>query len=397
MSTSSITFAPGSTSKPAVQRHIDLPKNAHIAVLGAGVFGGWTALMLLEKGFRVTLIDPWGPGNSRASSGGESRLIRMIYGGDGFYTRLATRAYVLWEAYQERFGVQCLYPTGNLWMSAEADPMIDLACSYLDEVQLPYEKLNPAEVTERFPGINIEGLKHIVHEQKTGYLLARESCVAVRDFFVQQGGQYLQKLPDMNALLDNGKTLRLEDGSQIEADAFICACGPWLPQLFPEWLAPHLSVTRQEIYYFGIPAKQAASLEKLPTWIIQEEEQSFYGVPSTKHRGFKVATDQRGGSFDPTQGDRTPTTALVEAARSFLAKRFYGMENAPLLEARVCQYSNTANGHFIFDRHPNQKNIFVLGGGSGHGFKHGPAVGELIAQAFSGDQAMPHEWLLPNT
>lgn len=390
--TSTPTLAP-SFSPSAKDQHIDaLPKGSRVVVFGAGAFGGWAALMLLEHGYKVTLIDPWGPGNSRSSSGGESRLIRMVYGDNMLYTMLAARSYTLWEQYEQLFGIRCLVPTGNLWFCQYDDATILSAIDLLKRMSLLYEVLTPKAASARWPHINPIGMEFVLHEQKTGFLYARQATMAVVDYFTKKGGTYLALDADFSTLLEGGQHVRLANGSQILADRFIFACGPWLPTIFPEWLGASLEVTRQEIYYFGVEGKDAAELYALPTWIDNTVAEHYYGVPNTAYRGFKLAADVRGPKFDPTYGDRVPTTEGIAKARQFLSMRFPAIQNAPLLEARVCQYTNAPGGNFIFDRHPTIPHIYALGGGSGHGFKHGPAVGELVAKATTGERGVPEVW-----
>src|SRR5580692_13012864 len=98
-----------------------MDRKPHVAVVGAGAFGGWTALYLLRGGARVTLIDACGPGNSRSSSGGETRIMRGAYGPDQPYTKLAARALKLWTKYEKRWKQQFLHRTGVLWMVSDRD------------------------------------------------------------------------------------------------------------------------------------------------------------------------------------------------------------------------------------------------------------------------------------
>ena len=102
-------------------------------------------------------------------------------------------------------------------------------------------------------------------------------------------------------------------------------------------------------------------------------------MPDLESRGFKIALDHHGPPFDPDLGERVPTGEGITAARAYLARRFPALADAPLVEARVCQYENTSNGDFLVDRHPEHENVWLVGGGSGHGFKHGPAMGEHVA------------------
>jgi len=360
----------------------------HVAVVGAGAFGGWTALYLLRRGARVTLLDAWGPGNSRASSGGETRVIRATYGREKIYTAMAVRALALWQEHEARWprslrGWQrrFFHRTGVLWMAGKDDTFLKESLPLLREAGRETETLSRAEATRRYPQINFEGIEWALLEKDAGYLTARLACQAVLDGFLAEGGQY-RPLSAEPADFSSGKLsgLRLSDGSALAADLFVFACGPWLPKLFPTVLSELIRPTRQEIFFFGTPAGDARfSEENLPVWG-DAGEPFMYGIPSNAHRGFKLADDTRGPAFDPTSGERTVSAEGLEAARRYLGFRFPALKGAPLLEARVCQYEGTPDSHFILDRHPQAQNLWLLGGGSGHGFKHGPALGELAAE-----------------
>jgi glycine/D-amino acid oxidase-like deaminating enzyme len=174
------------------------------------------------------------------------------------------------------------------------------------------------------------------------------------------------------------------DGAALAADRYVFACGPWLGRLWPDLLGDRISPSRQEVFFFGTPPGEARFLpERLPVWL-DNGTRRFYGIPGSGGRGFKVADDTRGAAFDPTAGERVPSPEGLRAARDYLAFRFPGLRGAPLLDSRVCQYENSPDGRFIIDRHPDAENVWVVGGGSGHGFKHGPAVGERVADLVLG-------------
>jgi glycine/D-amino acid oxidase-like deaminating enzyme len=186
----------------------------------------------------------------------------------------------------------------------------------------------------------------------------------------------------------------LANGTTLKADAYVFACGSWLEKLFPNELSQLIICTKQEVYYFGVPAEKSMLFESLPVWVDVDGENFYYGIPGNSHRGFKIGVDIRGQEFDPTAGDRTYSLATLEKAREFLAHRFPDLRNAPVTESRVCPYENSPDGNFIFDLIPNSSNAFALGGGSGHGFKHGPALGQLVADALAGDGGVPGLFLL---
>jgi sarcosine oxidase len=358
----------------------------HVAVIGAGAFGGWTALYLLRSGTRVTLLDGWGPGNSRASSGGETRIIRGAYGPDQPYTRLAARALDLWKQHEVQWKRRFLFPIGVLWM-VEGDGLFERgSLPFMKDAGIPFEQLDVKELATRWPQISFENVEWGIYEPQSGYLLARASAQAVVDQFVDEGGEYREAMVAQS--LDGGqaKALPLSDGSTIEADRHVFACGPWLGKLFPRTVGPHLISTQQEVFFFGTPAGDPRYNEgNIPVWA-DHSDHFMYGIPGNQGRGFKVADDTRGPEFDPTSGQRQVSESGLAEARRYLAYRFPGMNDAPLLETRVCQYENTADHNFIVDRHPGNANVWIIGGGSGHGFKHGPALGEMVARLVLKDE-----------
>jgi len=351
-----------------------------VAVVGAGAFGGWTALHLLRSGAEVTLLDGWGPGNSRASSGGETRVIRGIYGGNRRYVELTARSFALWWEHEARWQRRLYYRTGALWMFAGDDTYARSTRPLLQEIGLEVAELAPTDAAARFPQINFSGIRTVFYEIEAGYLLARQACETVRDGFVAEGGDYRQ-LGAQPGALTGGRLqhLALSDGTRLEADRFVFACGPWLGRLFPDVIGDRISPTRQEVFFFGAPQGDSRFDEgHCPVWI-EFGDRFLYGIPGNQRRGFKVADDTRGPQIDPTTEERMPTQAALAQARELLARRFPSLARAPVVETRVCQYEQSPDGHFILDRHPEAENVWLAGGGSGHGFKMGPAIGELLA------------------
>src|SRR5579871_350899 len=368
----------------------------HAAVIGAGVFGGWTALQLLERGWRVTLLDAWGPGNSRASSGGETRIMRCTYGPEQKYTDLAARSLKLWAKYERRWKQRFLHRTGVLWMVSSPDDAYERgSIAPLREAEVRYEELTAKQMQRRWPQINFADVRWGIHEPECGYLEARESCLAVVEAFVAAGGVYRQAAvstggPEAEAL----RGLALSDGSKLKADAYIFACGPWLGQMFPDTLSEVIRPTKQDIFFFGPPAGDARFMDaSLPVWG-DHGNRFFYGIPGSDRRGFKVADDTRGAAFDPTSGERVVSPATLRRVREYVSHRFPALAGAPLVETRVCQYEQTPDSDFIVDRHPRMENVWILGGGSGHGFKHGPALGEIAAGLILDDDEPDAAWRL---
>jgi len=371
-------------------------KKPHIAVIGAGAFGGWTALHLLEGGARVTLIDAWGPGNSRSSSGGETRVMRGTYGPDQPYTELAARALTLWAKYERKWKRQFLHRSGVLWMAAGRDDTFERgSVEMLRTAKIKYQELSSSELKKRWTQINFQGIEWGIFEPECGYLDARASCAAVVDHFLDRGGKYQQAEVLSLGLEQSGLcNLRLSDGSKVKGDGFVFACGPWLGRLFPKSIGPLVKPTKQDVFFFGTPAGDTRFHDpNIPVWA-DHRDHFFYGIPGSDRRGFKIADDTRGEDFDPTDGDRAISPKALKRVREYLAFRFPALKDAPLIETRVCQYEQTPDSHFLIDRHPENENVWLLGGGSGHGFKHGPAIGEMMAELILRDHEPPAIWRL---
>jgi monomeric sarcosine oxidase len=350
-------------------------------VIGAGVFGAWTAWHLQRAGQRVLLIDQYGAATARASSGGETRVIRMAYGPDAVYTRMAQESLAAWKEFFALVGQRELFrETGVLWLADVDDDAAALSLAVLSSLQIRHEVLGGSELAKRYPQIaNPSGMWGLF-EPGSGALMARRAVKAVVADALAGGAEL--RIDKVLAPTGGGSHLgaaRLASGELVSAERFVFACGPWLAQVLPKALGGRLFPTRQEILYFGAPAGDVRfAMPALPTWL--DFGRAYYGLPDLEGRGFKLAHDAHGEPVDPDTLDRAPSPARIEHARAFLAHRFPALADAPLLGAEVCQYENTANGDFVIDRHPTLDNVWIAGGGSGHGFKHGPAVGAYLVE-----------------
>ena len=367
-----------------------ISRTPHVAVVGAGAFGGWTALSLLRNGAKVTLLDAWGPGNARASSGGETRIIRGTYGPAGQYTRMAARALELWKENERGWNQKLFHRTGVLWMASREDTFEKVSLPLLRDAGINYEELSDAEARRRFPQISFENVKWCIWEQDSGFLMARRGCQIVLDHFLADGGEYREVLVTPGPVLGREMSgLALSGGTTLQADQYVFACGPWLGKLFPDIVGNLVRATRQEVFFFGTPPGDARYSEgEMPTWIDRGPDYLHYGVPGNEWRGFKAGDDARGSECDPTSQERTVSPEGLRKVRNHVEFRFPGLKGAPVVETRVCQYEQTPDENFIIDRHPAAANAWLVGGGSGHGYKHGPAVGELVAQMVLGGKAI---------
>jgi sarcosine oxidase len=352
-----------------------------VAVIGAGVFGAWIAYHVQRSGKTVSLLDAYGAANSRASSSGESRVIRMGYGTDEIYTRWSMRSLALWQKFFRHVDEPLFHRTGVLWMARQDDPYAVNSARTLQQLGVRCETLSRADLEQRYPQIAFGSVTWGILEPDSGVLMARRAVQRVVQATLKSGADYVPEAVEphtgstASARLDS---LTTRSGRSLRAVSFIFACGPWLPKLFPDLLQDRIHPTRQEVFFFGVdPGDRRFAPPLMPAWIDFGEE--IYGIPDLEHRGVKIAPDRHGPPFDPDRGERVVTAEGLSAARTFLAQRFPRLKEAPLLETCVCQYENTSNGDFLIDRHPALINVWLVGGGSGHGFKHGPALGEYVA------------------
>jgi sarcosine oxidase len=357
-------------------------------VVGAGVFGAWTAWHLLKLGKPVLLVDAWGPAHARASSGGESRMTRTVYGRDEIYTRMAWESLAEWRWLSGRAALPIFHPAGVLFFFGQPEPYATQSIEVHQQLKIPLEKLDRAELAKRFPQVAWDGVEFGLFEKDRGILMARRAVQTLVQEFVAAGGEYRQAAvaaPKGSASLDSITTA---GGEQLRAEQFVFACGPWLPKVFPDVLGTRIFPTRQEIFFFAPEAGDARFLaDRLPGWADFNDGDIYYGMPDLEARGFKIAHDKHGPAIDPDVGDRTSTAAAVAEVREYMKRRFPALANRPLVESRVCQYENSSNGDLLIDRHPSLPNVWLVGAGSGHGFKHGPAVGRYAAEAAGGKLA----------
>ncbi len=356
-----------------------------VAVIGAGVFGAWSALRLARAGWHVTLVDAYGPANGRASSSDHSRVIRAGYGAIDLYTRWATESLAEWHWLSAKTGEELVVECGALFLGDTGSPHLDDTARTLSEAGVAHERMDGSTVARRYPQIGVIGLGEGVLEARGGVLRARQGVAAAVKTACAYGASYRQARVQPLDESAGAPAVTLHDGSMLAADHYVFACGPWLPALFPGAVGARIRPTRQEVLYFGVPPGDPRfGADRLPAWI--DFASGLYGIPDLDAHGFKVGIDRHGPSIDPDTANRMVGHDAVQAARVFFSRRFPAMMSAPLVDAHVCQYENTSSGDFIIDRHPSWPNVWVVGGGSGHGFKHGPAVGTHVADLL-GDRA----------
>ena len=371
-----------------------------IAVVGAGAFGAWTALNLQQSGARVALIDQYGPGNSRATSGGETRGVRTGYGGhphELLWTRWASRAIEMWREWDER-GQEILLPrvfftTSDLIMRDEWTEFMEDTRRNWDELGIRHEVIDADEIHRRWPVIDVTDIAVALWEQDAGVVRARRAIESVAQVFEHEGGQVRIGHAAMgNSTNRRLNALTLQPGGALSAGTYVFALGPWFPKAFPEVMGERVRIPIGHVVYFRTPpGDNRYSYPNLPSY-------NFPGVTGwpalgADNRGFRV---RRGGRGRGGEGDDDPDTSRrwlqpeeLERPREFVAERFPGLAEAPISETRACHYEISTTRNFFFDHHPDFDNVWFAGGGSAEGFKFGPVIGEYMAGRVLGTETDP--------
>ncbi len=369
-----------------------------VAIVGAGAFGAWTALNLQRAGAQVALIDQYGPGNSRATSGGETRGVRTGYGNrpNSLWTRWARRAIEMWrewdEQWQEMLLPRVFFPTSDLIMRDEWTDFLENTRSYWDETGVRYEVIDADEIRRRWPVIDVTGIAVALWEQDAGVVRARRAIESVARVFERHGGQVtIARAAPGNANLRSLNSLKIQPGDEIAAGTHVFALGPWFPKAFPELMTERVRIPIGHVIYLRTPpGDNRYSYPHLPS----------YNFPGTTgwpalgpdNRGFRVRTGGRRpgpGDDDPDTSRRWLTEEEYERPRAFVRERFPGLADAPISETRACHYELSSTRNFFFDHHPDYDNVWFAGGGSAEGFKFGPVIGEYLAGRILGTETDP--------
>lgn len=367
-------------------------KRTRSIVIGAGILGSWIAYKLQTSGKEVILIDQYGGGNLLGSSHDQNRVIRGFYGGNETYTQMVSESFRDWKELESESNSKLYTHTGALWFIRdgidESYPRNSIPIS--EKFGMNGYELSKSEASKQYPAVDFSGIQSVFFEEEAGYLNATQSCLSIQDLFIKKGGQFIrEKITNWKNSSGSIESIIMKNGNSLSPDEVYLCCGPWINEWTQKILnASAVYVSRQEVLYFAHPLDYTKfDSSSLPVWV-DFGEKIYYGIPGTEQTGFKLADDTRGRLFDPSNDDRNITEQSIHNARNFLKERFPSMGNQPMINAKVCQYSNTKDGNYIIDRFPELKNVYIVAGGNGHGFKNAPAIAS-IATKLSDSNFMP--------
>jgi glycine/D-amino acid oxidase-like deaminating enzyme len=417
---------------PALARTIRR-SSSNVIVVGAGAFGGWTALHLQRMGARVTLVDMYGPGNSRSTSGDESRGVRTSYGDrphGELWMQWAQKAIGRWKEFDAEFGIpaknQIFFTTGDLIMRSDWEPFLTQTRAWWVKNAIPHETMPVEEVRKRWPVFGIDDIKAVLYEPGAGVVRARRATQLVAEVFQREGGRIVigRVVPPTPGEFD-GHTVKLTNGDSLSGDAIVFAVGPWLGKTFPLMQNRMRTPLGTVVYFATPPGDDRFTHPNLPSWNFPGT--TGWGALPVDNRGFRVRGGGGGGGqsagpgasgnsaagggpqaaappaanvTDPDFSSRWVEPQRLEGPRRFVTARFPALADAPIAQTWACHYEGTSSRNFIIDMHPNLPNVWIAGGGNAEAFKQGPVLGEYIAGRVLGDRGDPavaKQFVIPET
>ena len=359
-------------------------------VIGLGALGSAAAYHLARRGQRVLGLEQFAPGHTRGSSHGESRIIRLAYFEHPDYVALLRRAYTLWEALQQEAGEELLRSTGGLFVgSADGDVFAgSLQSARLHS--LPHEVLDAAALRRRYPIFRPADDEVALYEPGAGVLFP-ERCIAAHLRLAVTAGATLHfdtPVTHVQPLAD-GVEVRTT-GGRYRAARVVVTAGAWLGTLLADVRLP-VQPERNVVFWLEPntePERFQAGRFPIFIWDCGEAG-AFYGLPHVGRPGVKVARHHSGEVVDPDRVRREVDVADEAPVRAFVRGCIPALDG-PVAGSIVCLYTNTPDGHFVLDRHPQLPAISFAGGCSGHGFKFASVIGEALADlAIHGRTAAP--------
>ncbi|MFD1608196.1 N-methyl-L-tryptophan oxidase [Oceanobacillus luteolus] len=351
-----------------------------VVIVGAGTAGMAAGYFLSKRGKRVALIDAYDPPHTEGSNHGETRIIRHAYGEGSHYVSMALRASELWGELEQEVDRKIFYNTGVLNIGTKDSAFLKNVITTADTFNLPVEVLSAEEVNNRWPGFKLE--KNLVgcFEKTSGVLLSEEAIRAYRELSLKYGAILLSNAKIEKMIVNDSKVEVRLDGKKINGNQLLITAGKGTNHVL-SLLGLELPLTplRKTFSWFQTN-EEIYNAAVFPAWTFDDGNQTYYGFPSIEKSGFKIGRHDGGMPVDPLKSldkfgqhpaDQSDVTDFAEKHFSSLGPHNIG---------KVCTYNMTPDGDFIIDRLPNYSNIFVASGFSGHGFKFGSVIGEILSQ-----------------
>ncbi len=361
-------------------------------VVGGGVFGAAGALELASRGWGVRLLDPGPLPHPDAASTDVSKIVRMDYGADGFYADLAAAALEAWRRWNAEWGVPLYHEDGFLVLTGEdggGGSFESDSWETLSARGVPLERLDPDRIRRRFPEWNAERFPGGYYNRRAGWAESGRAVARILEA-ARDAGASLEtglRVSEVHESAARVAGVRTDDGGDHPADLVVVAAGAWTPSLLPR-LGDVMWATGQPVLHFRVEDPGRWQAPAFPPWAADIANTGWYGFPALDDGILKVGHHGTGRRADP-DGALVVEPEHEARCRRFLRDALPALADAPLTRSRLCLYCDTFDSDFWIDRDPDLEGLVVAAGGSGHGFKFAPVLGEIIADVA---EAKEHRW-----
>jgi glycine/D-amino acid oxidase-like deaminating enzyme len=353
----------------------------NVGIVGAGIFGLAAAIELRARGHDVLVVEQGQVPNERASSTDLSKTIRRAYGDNATYVELAERAAPKWRTWHERLGRGFYFQIGQLQIARDfhAGQRMRESYEYFQRRGDSLALLSVGEARTRFPQFAYDDADMCVFDPWAGYIASGRAVLDLARLAREEGVAIREETPAREVVETGGRAEIVLDDTTLDFDRVVVAAGVWITRLVPS-IGRQFRPTFQQMAFFEPVDHARFAPGPLPAWGVDVETEGWYGHPLQAEGWVKVSNDLLGAVVDPDV-PRQATPDFLESAREFVARRMPELARGRLVGSRACLYENTPDRDFLIDWAPSCHQILVAGGGSGHGFKFGGSIGEVIADA----------------
>ena len=350
-------------------------------IVGAGIFGITTAIELRKQNYSVAILNPDSIPHSLAASTDISKIVRMEYGADLQYMEMANTSIDGWKAWNDLFKDTLYHEVGFLLLcqkSMETDGQSFEWNSYQSLLKKGFQpqRLDEKLITEKYPvfakGKFTDGFFH----SKAGFVEASRAVEKLTDYARELGVQISEGKKVKELLQENKKVIgvKTEEGEIFQAGHVIVCAGPNTPYLVPD-LMPMMKGTGHPVFHVQPSKPDLFSMKKLPVFSTDISNTGWYGFPLHPKEGvIKIANHGKGLELHPDKDERIVYEKDIQKFKKYLTSTIPSLENDPIVFTRRCVYTDTLDGHFWIDQHPEISNLTIGTGGSGHGLKMGVEI-----------------------